>query len=247
MATESDIANLSARITSLEAQSRRLKALLGVAVLGAVAVVVLGQAASRPSRVVRASSVIIEDDAGRECGVLDTSGLRMRWGADTVRDDEGFSLSSGGLGIWQRRLGDKEPYRSNLTPAGGLMLLRPDGTSTSVEAPWLGLGGIRLNDRAGDCRMQLGLEQDGGPSVTLKRKRDPIVRDFIAKTPERLHNLNGASDKVPEDVAEAMRGEDATILGVASLERGETGVTEGRPEASIIMFNTRGHVLWKVP
>jgi hypothetical protein len=224
MAADNDIAMLKARITRLELQARRLKALLGTLVLAAVAVLAVGQAASRPSKVLRASSLVIEDGAGQERATLDETGLQIRW-ASTGQD---------------------KPHVCSLRP-NGLSVLSPDGGSTTIEAPNSLLGGIRLGDNSGDDRMELNLARDGGPRITLKRRTPAIVRDWIANFPNRLQDPNGEKRKVPDDVADAMRSEDALVLGVTSLTAGATGVEEIRPEGSIVMFNTNGYVHWKVP
>jgi hypothetical protein len=144
------------------------------------------------------------------------------------------------FGLYVRSASDG--YGCSLTFAG-LQVSATDSGSTSVGAPGSILGGgICLYDKDRDKRMALDID-DRGPSLTLLRKPDPVWRAYMKK----LSDGSASMGEIPKEVQKALNKSKGLILGATGLVKGDTGVTETRPESSIVLFNTDGFVSWEVP
>jgi hypothetical protein len=127
-----------------------------------------------------------------------------------------------------------------------------------------------LRDSSGNMRAQLTMSAGGGPALFLYHKGErpenpPHAIDLqvfdqdprVGSAMTRIGLRDGEGQMLAKlevssggQVALTLRDEqfrDRAVVGSVALQQTRTGSTEMRPPSSLVLFDTEGRVMWKVP
>lgn len=223
--------NIEERIERLERQNRRLRNGLGVVVIAAITVGLVGFTAQQGiPDVVRARQFVVVDSRGDllasfhslnekepRLSFWDSAFLKKNPGGDRIREWAFFGVDHDGktLSLRMNHQNGKSAVIVTTSEEGGAGLILTDAKSSGMIAMRAATDGQRI-------------------SLTGSSKR------AIRLTNGQLSHLTyiSLSDE---------NGIDRAVLGATSLTTTRTGTVEKRAPSSLILFDKDGKVLWKAP
>lgn len=239
--TRRDLMAVQARLERIERERWAWRAGMGAV----LALLFLTGAQATPGVLdeIRTRKVVVVDAQGREWARLDPRKLTLRGWEGVGR----VELDPSSLIFY----GEQGGPRVELNPSVGLTLFGAQG----MPQVFLSLLGLHFQDARGKPRA--AFSADPIPMLTLAQgKAEASVEaqpnGSVALSLTDAHGKARAGLSVLSDGSPALTLYDAqkkerAVLGVTELEAVRTGVTERRPESSLVLFDKDGKVLWNAP